>query len=231
MTFELSAGHAAVRDQARELAQSLAARAAEIDRASLIPPDLLQQVTGSVPGDSLGLVVAIEEIGVASGALGVAAAAGSRANKVIALSGLRGAPLPEKSPRSQLVLAAVALGIGRAAVDLALAELRQAMAVPGADVEKPHWVVADVATELQAARLLTYKAAHTLADADIALARLMTSAAAARAVDAALRVTGTSALQEGHVLERLARDVRAVALILGTEEDQRTAAAEGLLPR
>ena len=91
--------------------------------------------------------------------------------------------------------------------------------------------MADVATDLEAARLLTYRAAGTKATADIALARLLASAAAQRAVDAAVRVAGASALAEGSALERLARDVRVLSVLLGTEERHRTIAAEGLLPR
>jgi alkylation response protein AidB-like acyl-CoA dehydrogenase len=62
------------------------------------------------------------------------------------------------------------------------------------------------------------------------MARLTASRAAQHAVDAALRMTGADGLREGAMLERLARDVRAVALLLGTEEDQRAAVAAGVLP-
>jgi alkylation response protein AidB-like acyl-CoA dehydrogenase len=149
----------------------------------------------------------------------------------LTMTGLRGARDVEQSERGHLVLAAVALGIGTAATGAALDELRRSKATPGEDVEKPHWVIADVATDLEAARLLTYKAARSGAAADVGLARLMASSAAARAVDAALRVIGPAALAEGHLIERLARDVRALSVLAGTEEDQRAMAAEGLLPR
>jgi alkylation response protein AidB-like acyl-CoA dehydrogenase len=151
------------------------------------------------------------------------------------VSGLRGAPALDDSPRAQLVLAAVALGLGRSALQNALSDLAAAAANPGRNSEKPHWVVADVATELDAARLLTYKAAqtggHGGSDTAIAMARLTASAAAQDAVDAALRIAGPDGFQENTILERLARDVRAVALLLGTEEQMRTTVAEGLLPQ
>jgi alkylation response protein AidB-like acyl-CoA dehydrogenase len=137
----------------------------------------------------------------------------------------------EGSPLAQAVLAAAALGIGRAATEAALTELRRSTATPGADVEKPHWVIADVATDLDAARLLTYKAALTSNASDSSMARLMAVAAAGRAVDAALRVIGPGALAEGHVIERLARDVRALSVLAGTEEDHRAAVADALFPR
>jgi len=115
-------------------------------------------------------------------------------------------------------------------MESALAEVRQTAATPTA-VEKPQWLVADVATDLDAARLLTYKAASTMTDADVAVARLLASAAAQRAVDAAVRVAGASALAEGSALERLSRDMRVLSVLLGTEENHRAIAAEGLLPR
>jgi alkylation response protein AidB-like acyl-CoA dehydrogenase len=109
--------------------------------------------------------------------------------------------------------------------------LRRSTATTGTHVDKPHWVVADVATDLDAARLLTYKAARTTSDVDIAIARLLASAAATRAVDAAIRIVGPPALTAGSVVERLSRDVRAVSVLIGTEEEQRAVAAEGLFPQ
>jgi hypothetical protein len=231
MTFELSVEHLALRDKARALAAAVRDRASEIDRAAAVPAAMIQEAASLCGGDALGLVVAVEELATASAAVAICAAARPSAGTALfGLAGLRGAVALDDSPRSQLVLAATALGVARSALDGALDEIRQTGAVAGADVEKPHWVVADTATEVEGARLLTYKAARTASDADVALARLMASGAAQRTVDVALRVAGPKALQEGSVLERLSRDVRAVALVLGTEERQRAVAAEGLLP-
>jgi alkylation response protein AidB-like acyl-CoA dehydrogenase len=228
MTFELSPQHTAVRDRARGLAQMVAAKAAEID-GGYSPTEFAGELVSIGGSDPLGLVLAAEEVATASAAVAVASLA-TKSARALTFSGLRGACEIEGTPREQLVLAAVALGIGTAAVDAALGELRRSTATPGADVEKPHWVVADVATELNAARLLVYKAAHTSDDADIALARLMASEAAGRAVDAAVRVIGAAALESGHRVERLTRDVKALSVLVGTEEDQRAMAADRLLP-
>ena len=229
MTFELSPELAVVRDRARALAASLQSAAA-IDRDGVIADSVVDEARRLFSDDWLTLVVAAEELAVGSAAAAISAASGSRKAEPFGLSGLRGAAKLEAGPRSQLTLAAVALGIGRSALDAAIAELRASKAVAGADVEKPHWVIADAATELEAARLLTYKAAKSASDGDIAIARLMATNAAKSAVDAALRVTGADALKEGSVLERLSRDVRAVALVMGTEEHQRAVAAGALLP-
>jgi hypothetical protein len=230
MTFELSAEHAAVRDKARGVAQMIASKAVDIDRDSRIPTEVVSEVSALMHPDAMALVVSIEQLAIASPAAALAAASPTDAPS-LGMTGLRGATELETSPRTHLVLAAVALGIGKAAMDAALEALRQSKATPGADVEKPHWVVADVATEIDAARLLVYKAARTANEADIALARLMASGAAARSVDAAVRVIGPAALVDGNIVERLSRDVRALGVLLGTEEDQRALAADGLFPR
>jgi hypothetical protein len=229
MDFALSPDHAAVQERARSVAAAVRGHAAEIDRTGAVPLETAHEAAGGTD-EPLEIVLWTEEIASASAAVALTAASLKRGTETMALSGLRGARTLENTPRSQLVLAAAALGIGRSAIEAALAEVREATATPGADVEKPHWVVADAATELEAARLLTYKAARTMSDADIALARLMATGAADRAVGAALRVIGPEALKEGSVLERLSRDVRTIALVLGTEEHQRAVAADGLFP-
>lgn len=237
MTFELSPDQQAARDQARAFAtQHIQAHAADIDRTATVPSDLTRDSAALLTGrDAVATVVAVEELAVASATLALAAATPApKGAAPLALSGLRGGVPPEASPRGLLVLAGAALGIGRAALDIALAEIRQSNASPGKDGEKPHWVVADAATELQAARMLTLSAAQAVdrggGDSEVAMARLMASAAARIAVEAALRVAGPAGLREGSVLERLSRDVRAVALLAGTEDEQRATAAEGLLP-
>ena len=243
MTFDLSPEQQTARARARAFAASLQPRAADIDREALVPPDVRDEAAAVAAGDELTTVVALEEIAAESAAVAVAVSAFAKAPSdksadraagadatPLGLAGLRGAPTLEDSPAVQLALAAIAVGAGRKALEQSLEELRRSNATRGAAVEKPHWVVADVATELDAARLLTYKAARSKSDADIAIARLMASAAAERAAAAALRIAGAEALAPGSILERLSRDVRALALLLGTEERQRATAAEGLLP-
>ena len=229
MTFDLSSEALARRDQARAFADIVRPRAAEIDRLAAVPAELSNELTALDSDDALAAVVVVEEIAVASAAVAVSLIAG-HGGRVLGLSGLRGAIALDDTPRAQLALAGIALGVGRAALESALAEIRLSTETALA-VEKPQWLIADVATDLDAARLLTHKAAGTMATVDIARARLLASAAAQRAVDAAVRVTGAGAVAEGSTLERLARDVRVLSVLLGTEEDHRAAAAEALLPR
>jgi alkylation response protein AidB-like acyl-CoA dehydrogenase len=228
MTFDLSSESLAARDRARALAQVVRSQSAEIDRAAAVPAELAHQVAALAVKDALTTVVVVEEIAMGSAAVAAELVAGSGPN--LLLSGMRGARALDDTPQSQLALAAIALGVGRAALESVLDEVRHA--APMSDhIEKPRWLVADVATDLDAARLLTYKAAGTMAAADIAVARLLASVAAQRAVDAAIRVAGANALADGSALERLSRDVRVLSVLLGTEERHRSIAAEGLLPR
>ena len=238
MTFDLSSEQQTARERARALAARVAQQASEIDRRASVPDDIALDavaVLADSARDPLAMVLTIEELAAASGAVAMVAASGiGKQRDGVQLSGLRGATALDDSPRAQLLLAAVALGLGRRALDSAIADLRAAADTRGSDSEKPHWVMADAATELDAARLLSYRAAqsgaHSGSDTAIAMARLLASAAAQHAVDAALRIAGADGFREGSVLERLARDVRAVALVLGTEEETRATAAEGLLP-
>ena len=141
------------------------------------------------------------------------------------LPGLEGseaalASIPDaKRPLARLLAAAVALGVGKAAVAHAVASMRKMNVKPGPDTTVPHWTLADGATEVQAARLLTYSAAQSL-DRDgkpgdlIARALEFASHAATRAVDAAIRVEGVSGFTKGGLLERLSRDARTLQVIL-----------------
>lgn len=238
MTFELSAEQRAARDAAQAFARDrLAAAASTIDESDSIAGDLLQEVqkiAAEARQDAVALVTVVEEIASVSAA---AAAAGVLGSKTTAPGspGLRGFHAAGTGDtRSRLVMAAVALGIGRAALTAALDTLRES-ARQSQDQEKPHWAVADAATEIAAARVLTLHAAQTLSDEQaaagfVAMAKLAAARAAQLAVDVALRVTGPQGFARGALLERLSRDARAVALLLGTEEDLRAVAANALFP-
>ena len=151
---------------------------------------------------------------------------GGRSNTTAALlPGLEGseaalASIPETNRlRAKLLAAAVALGVGKAAVAHAVASMKKRDVKPGPDTTVPHWTLADGATDVQAARLLTYAAAQSL-DRDalagdlIARALEFASDAATRAVDAAIRVEGVSGFTKGGLLERLSRDARTLQVIL-----------------
>ncbi len=95
--------------------------------------------------------------------------------------------------------------------------------------------LADMMTELDAARLLVYRAAY-LKDAGVARvtreaseAKLFGTEAAGRIVDSAVQIHGGAGLVRGSVVERLYRDVRALRIYEGTSEIQKLVIAGQLL--
>ena len=128
----------------------------------------------------------------------------------------------------RVAIAAQALGVGQAALDEALrhARTRETFGRPIATYQAVQWFLADMATELEAARLLTYKAAvswdqGTLSGAEASMAKLAASEAAHRAADKAMQVLASAGYRRGSVVERLFRDIRASEIYQGTSEVQR----------
>ena len=134
--------------------------------------------------------------------------------------------------RIRVLMAAVGLGIGRRALRDALTTARAAHTAAAGE-QTVQGLLADAATELDAAMLLMWKAASaaTPSLADASLAKLAATSAAQRAVERATQVVGADSFQRGHTIERLAQDVRALELFAGRTEALRAAAAEELLPR
>ena len=95
--------------------------------------------------------------------------------------------------------------------------------------------LADMATELQAARLLVYQAASSNDSGALELAifssmaKLFATEAAQRIVDQALQIHGGLGVVAGHPVERLYRDVRALRIYEGTSEIQKLIIAKNLL--
>jgi butyryl-CoA dehydrogenase len=95
-------------------------------------------------------------------------------------------------------------------------------------------MLADMATELDAARLLTLKAADayerdTRPTLEASMAKLFASEAAHRAADKAMQILASRGYRRGSVVERLFRDVRAAEIYQGTSEVQRMVIAEQIL--
>jgi butyryl-CoA dehydrogenase len=133
-------------------------------------------------------------------------------------------------------IAAQALGVGAAALDEALqhAKERQAFGQPIGNFQAIQWMLADMATELDAARMLTLKAAdsrqrQSRSAVDASMAKLFASEAAHRAADKAMQILASKGYRRGSVVERLFRDVRATEIYQGTSEVQRMVIAEQIL--
>jgi alkylation response protein AidB-like acyl-CoA dehydrogenase len=131
---------------------------------------------------------------------------------------------------------AFAVGMAQAALDSAVAHTkeREAFGKPLAHFQGVSHQLAEIATEIQAARLLVREAA-TQYDAGVrpirkasAMAKLYATEAAQRAVDVAIQVHGARALERGHLLEHLYREVRAPRIYEGASEVQREIIAREL---
>ena len=131
---------------------------------------------------------------------------------------------------------AFAVGMAQAALDLAVAHAagRRAFGRPLADFQAVSHRLAEIATRVQAARLLVYQAASVYDQGlrpvtqAAAMAKLMATEVAQQAVDAAVQVHGAQALQRGHLLEHLYREVRAPRIYEGASEIQREIIARAL---
>jgi butyryl-CoA dehydrogenase len=136
----------------------------------------------------------------------------------------------------RVAIAAQALGVGQAALDAALgyAKQHEAFGQPIANFQAIQWMLADSATELDAARMLMLKAADARTRSDrptleAAMAKLAASEAAHRAADRAMQIFASHGYRRGSVIERLLRDVRATEIYQGTSEVQRMVIAEQIL--
>ncbi len=133
-------------------------------------------------------------------------------------------------------IAAISVGIGRAALDLAArySTERKAFGRPIAAFEGVAFKLADMATELEAARLLYLKAA-ALKDAGrpytqaAAQAKLFASEAAVRAADAAIQILGGYGYTLDYPAQRYWRDARLMEIGEGTSEILRLVISKKLL--
>ena len=131
---------------------------------------------------------------------------------------------------------AFGVGMAQAALDAAVAYTaeRRAFGHPLAEFQAVSHRLAEIATRVQAARLLVRDAAAQY-DAGVrpvrkasAMAKLYATEVAQQAVDVAIQVHGARALEKGHLLEHLYREVRAPRIYEGASEVQREIIAREL---
>jgi alkylation response protein AidB-like acyl-CoA dehydrogenase len=136
---------------------------------------------------------------------------------------------------SRVGIAAQAIGIHQRALELAVsyAKERVQFGRPIGDQQAIRFHLAEMATELEAARLLTYHAAaadHTPDAGRLAAqAKLYASEAANRACFTSLQIHGGNGFCEDYEISRLYRDVRVTTIYEGTSEMQRLVIARRLL--
>jgi acyl-CoA dehydrogenase len=132
---------------------------------------------------------------------------------------------------------AAALGFARRALDEAVArvESREAFGQKLAAFQATQMRVADMATEIDAAALLVYRAAWTRdcvaerVTREAAMAKLYATEAAQRVVDSAVQLWGGLGVTRGVAVERLYREVRSLRIYEGTSEIQKLVIASQVL--
>jgi acyl-CoA dehydrogenase len=133
-------------------------------------------------------------------------------------------------------VAAAALGFARRALaeGLARATTRAMFGQRLSELQLTQAKLADMALAVDAAALLTYRAAwrrdqgHTVTR-EAAMAKLAATEGAQRVIDAALQLWGGAGVQSGQVVERLYRDIRALRIYEGASEVQQLIIARELL--
>jgi butyryl-CoA dehydrogenase len=133
-------------------------------------------------------------------------------------------------------VAAQAVGIAQAALDEACkyAMEREQFGKPIGKFQAIQWMVADMATEIEAARLLTRRAAQAKDtqkkfSPEAAMAKLYASEMVMKATTKAVQIHGGYGYTKDYKVERLIRDAKITEIYEGTSEVQRMVISGGLL--
>jgi alkylation response protein AidB-like acyl-CoA dehydrogenase len=133
-------------------------------------------------------------------------------------------------------VAAAALGFAQRALDEALAHslARPMFGKTLADLQLTQAALADMATEIDAARLLTYRAAWLRDQGapvtkEVAMAKMAATESAQRTIDRAVQMFGGRGVEHGQIAERLYRDIRALRIYEGATEVQKLIVAREIL--
>src|SRR5438552_533492 len=254
MILELNADQRAFKASVEQFARDVVAqRAAGIDRSGEFPADVMRAAAdaglcgitipknwGGGGRDYVSYVLAIEAIAKASATVEVSLVVRGlgcmdldfdvavKVDQVLGDidQGFRLAMWALQGGR--VAIAAQALGIGEAALAEAIAHAKQRVQFgkPIASYQAIQWMLADMATELEAARMLTLKAAaakdlQEKSTLEASMAKLAASEAAHKAADKAMQILASAGYRRGSTVERLFRDVRATEIYQGTSEAQR----------
>ena len=137
---------------------------------------------------------------------------------------------------SRIMIAAQCLGLAKGALDAALSysKQRSTFGKPIATRQAIQFMMADMAVELDAARLLTYRAAALYDEGlshgkESAMAKLYASEAAGRIASKALQIHGGVGYFKPSVVERIYRDQRVTEIYEGTSEIQRLVISRAII--
>jgi len=136
----------------------------------------------------------------------------------------------------RISIAALSLGMAEGAYDAALkySKQRRQFGKAISDFQAIQWKLADMATEIDAARLQTYRAAWLrdrggLVTREVAMAKMAATESAQRTIDRAVQIFGGRGVVQGEITERLYRDIRALRIYEGATEVQKLIIARELL--
>jgi alkylation response protein AidB-like acyl-CoA dehydrogenase len=138
--------------------------------------------------------------------------------------------------KGRVIIGAMALGLGEAALreSIRYAKEREQFGHPISQFQAIQWKLANMATELDAARLLVYRAAwlHSekkKATLESSMAKLFASEAATRACNEAIQIHGGYGYIKEYPVERYWRDAKLCEIGEGTSEIQRMVIARNIL--
>jgi butyryl-CoA dehydrogenase len=133
-------------------------------------------------------------------------------------------------------IASQAVGIAQAALDesIAYSKQREQFGKPLAKFQAIQWMIADIATRIEAARFLVYNAAYTKDKGErfskeAAMAKLFASETAMDTVIKAVQIHGGYGYTKEYMVERLFRDAKITEIYEGTSEVQRMVISANLL--
>jgi hypothetical protein len=135
-------------------------------------------------------------------------------------------------------IAALSVGLAQGAYEAALAyaRVRKSFGKTIASFQAIQWKLADAATRIEAARLLTYRAAYLKDRADrttleSSMAKLYASETAVRVAEDCVQIHGGYGFVKDYPAEKFFRDVKLTTIGEGTSEIQRLVIARQLLSR
>lgn len=138
--------------------------------------------------------------------------------------------------RGRAVIAALALGLGRAALEdsVVYAKQRHAFGKTISEFQAIQWMIADSTVELEASKMLTYRACWMhdngmFAKKESSMAKLYTSEAAWRACHRGIQIHGGYGYVKEYPVERYYRDVKLCEIGEGTSEIQREVIASQII--
>jgi acyl-CoA dehydrogenase len=134
-------------------------------------------------------------------------------------------------------VAAAALGFARRALDEAIDHARSRRMFGGAlaDLQLTQAALGDMATEIDAAALLTYRAAwrrdvqKLSTTREAAMAKMVATETGQRVIDRAVQIFGGRGVMQGEIVERLYREIRSLRIYEGATEVQKLIIARELL--